>query len=172
MSRPAHFPLIIGEASCTRYGADATDPNRAGSVLRARAAAGGVSVQAAGPLDLAAATVAADAWLWLCGTDTFDHPAAHGQAALTALAAILSRAAGHRRYITGVLFDVERVDLHPESFDAVESYLRWAEQHTGEGAGVLRRAAADLSAGFDLERTRTERRLSAFASLLDVTVAS
>lgn len=153
----------------TRYGADAGDVGRAAAVLRARAAAGGLTLADADTADLAASVIAADAWLWLCKTDSFDHPAAYGPAAVAALAAILARAGGHRRYLTGEAFGVMEVDLEPESIDAAESYRSWADTVCGQPEATLRRAAADLAAGAEDALTRQEMRLAAFASLLDVT---
>lgn len=165
--RTAHFPTSGG---MTRYGAVASDLRQAAGILRARASRSDVDIlPQVSDIDLAAAVVAADAWMWLLRTDTFERAGQHGPAAVAALAAAVARAAGHRMYITGTILDDIPVDTHPDSLDAADSYRAWAGDNTPDPGAVLRRTAADLSAGAGGEMTGQERRLTGFAALLEAT---
>jgi hypothetical protein len=165
------FPVAVDGAPATRYGAAATGVADAVNVLRARAWRDGVTLAEASPVDLAAAVIGADAWMWLHHTDTLERPATHGRAAVASLAAILARAAGHRTYVTGDVFDDLPVDVRPDAAGMVDAYWAWLADHLGPGAvdAVFRRAAADLAAGAGDATTTDEHTVTAFAALLDAT---
>jgi hypothetical protein len=167
-SQTATFPLD-GDTPHTRYGAGAGDLASAAGVLRARATAGGVTLLDTSEVDLAAAVIAADAWLWTLNTGDLRHPATHGPGAVAVLAAALARAAGHRRYITGTVLDDVTPAVSGEAVELIDSYRRWATSQVGapSGSAVLRRAAADLSAGHGIARAGRELELVRLASLID-----
>lgn len=182
-----HFPLE-GDPPATRYGAPAQDLIQAAGVLRARTAKMSKGeVSTAEECDLAAAVIAADAWMWLLKADSLNRASQHGPAAVAALAAALSRAAGHKspqkaekhdgvaashpngeeQDVQHMLADAEAL-LDPEALAAAESYYIWASSMCNAPHEAIMRAAADLSAGSGQELTREERRLAQFAELLNI----
>lgn len=166
----AAFPIPDrGGQPITRFGAVAQDVPGAAAVLRARAAANGVTLTAATPVDLAAAVVAADAWVFVTGAHDLRRPAVHGPGAVAALAGALARAAGHRRYVTGAVLDEVPGDVESDTITLIDAYRTWVCALLGQDAvgATLRRAAADLSLAYGVARAGRELDLVVFAATLD-----
>lgn len=128
----------------TRFGSALSSPTAAAALLRARAAAAGASITAATSTDLVAAVVGAEGWMCAFGTDSLAVPVRHGTSAVSALAAILTRAAG--------LADVHAAPLLASASNDVavlrrlEVLAAWAQDMIGDSAPeAMRRAAGDLS---------------------------
>jgi hypothetical protein len=165
------FPLPDADGTAvTRFGATATDLHRAAGTLRAWAGRSGVELCETSDIDLAAAVVAADAWLWVLRSTSFTRAATHGPGAVAALAATLARAAGHRLYVVGETLEDVSPMVDPDAIELCEHYRRWAGAQLGaeRAAGVLRRAGADLAAGRDQARAGRELDLARLGALLDV----
>jgi hypothetical protein len=112
-------------------------------VLRAKASAVGLALHEVSDVDLAAAAIAADAWMLVTHATSLERPAAQGAAAVRALTAVLSRAAGDA-------FDepdeTVEASLDPALVSAADGYALWASSQLGEdGPEALRRAASDLA---------------------------
>jgi hypothetical protein len=144
MTANEHLPDAEGTTMTTRFGSSLHSPTAAAALLRARAAAAGAAVVTASPLDLVAAVVGAEGWMCAFATNSLAVPVRHGGTAVTALAAILTRAAG--------LAEVHGVPLlAAASNDAavlrrLELMADWADRMIGPDAPeALRRAAGDLS---------------------------
>jgi hypothetical protein len=147
------------EAGVSRYGSVSSDPARASALLRAKASAHGLELAIASKLDLTSAAIAADAWVLVLRTDSFDNPRQHGEPAVRALAAILSRAAG--RSLVAYPVEAWRCASEPDALLAAAGHGRWATSALGRGAGeALRLAASDLAAA------GTHSPLTSFAELL------
>jgi hypothetical protein len=150
--------------STTRFGSSLQSPTAAAALLRARAAAAGAGVVQATEVDLVAAVVGAEGWMYAFGTDSLAVPVRHGGSAVSALAAILTRAAG--------LAEVHSVPvLAAASSDAkvlrrLEMLADWSERMIGEEAPeALRRAAGDLSVA--CEDVRIERVVGTLTIIAD-----
>lgn len=154
------------ELGITRYGAMADFPGSACSVLRAKAAAHGIELEKASPVNLTAAAIGAEAWSVICRTSSLDTPSRYGPSAVRALAAILTRSAGQS------LDDEEWIPTgkcatSPELIRAAESHGRWALKNLApeDASLALRRAARDLY-------TEDESTFSSYAQLLTIVADS
>lgn len=164
------FPLQDPDFSWrTRYGASADSVVAAAAVLRARTVSNRVELAGAGDADLAAAAIGADAWMWITGAEDLNRPAQYGPGAVAVLAAILARAGGHRRYVTGEVLDDVTPLVSPDAVELVEAYRDWVGGQLGGVActPVLLRAAADLSAGRRDARAGVELDLVRMAALFE-----
>lgn len=135
----------------TRFGAPLDSPAHSAATLRAAAARYGLHLGPAGTADLAAAVVAADAWLLVTGAPTFGAAASCGPGAAGSLAAVFARAAGQP--VTGVVvasdLGVAPTALIAGLEESARSWLAWVDEVVGPAAtgDVLRRAAVDLCWG-------------------------
>lgn len=144
-----HRSLGLDSSPTTRFGATSDVLQRSAGVLRARASRAGLELRPASTVDLAAAVVAVDSWMAVLRTPTLDQPARHGRAAVRALAAALSRSAGHG----GPVEPVEPCGATDDLLDLAAGHARWAAAILGveSAAEALRRSASDLYVGGDLE---------------------
>jgi hypothetical protein len=158
-----HHELVgsfdLDGVSITAFGSSRHSPIAAAALLRATAAAAGARLHDASTVDLVAATIAAECWMSALNAKNLTQPVRHGTAAVAALAALLARAAGIAEVqdcpaLAGAEQDVKMIHQ-------VENLAKWATTVVGVDASeVLRRAAADLSAGSN------DSRLEAMAGLL------
>lgn len=81
------------------YGGEATSLQEAAAPLIQLAEGNGVHDKGATPLDLQAAVCGAQLWCSKYNTTTFNYPRVHGLQAVSELANILARAAGHRTLV-------------------------------------------------------------------------
>lgn len=147
--------------TATRFGSPARPIEAPAALLRARAAASGLVLRPAPPVDLLAAAVTADAWAVLLGASSLDEVRAHGEAATAVLAAALARAAGY----PGPLVEVPLEDCAsaPEQLRLAEQHRCWAGELCPDAPGqVLMRAGADLYAA------GAGTRLAAYGALLQL----
>lgn len=131
----------------TRFGAPSRPVDVPAGVLRARAAATGLRLLPAPPVDLLAAAVVADAWCALLGGALLDDAKAHDDAARRVLAAALARAAGYPGEIIEV--PLEDCATAPEWLRLADAHRAWVHELCPDAPGqVLVRAGSDLfSAG-------------------------
>lgn len=138
----------------SRYGSRSSSVESAAAWLRAVAARHGVECTPADRVDLAAACVAADAWMLLVGGDGVALDCAYraGGPAVRSAGALLARAAGHGKRSPVVPHRGAMACISTESAAAawlaeLELLGQWASHHCQAQAGeVLRRAATDLAA--------------------------
>lgn len=130
----------VNETLVTGFGAALGSPQQTAAVLRARASAAGVNLQAASVPDLAAAVLAAHCWTVLCThqSPTGSMPVVHA----AALAPVLLRVGGHPQPVSTNPAVSDLPDLSAAQLSQVVPVARWALQHGGTAA--LRAAAADL----------------------------
>lgn len=143
--------VIVRYPDSTRFGAPARPIEAAGSVLRARASANGVTLRPVMPVDLLGAVIAADAWSALLGGASFERPATFGADATMVLAAILSRAAGYPSAVMDAV--VEDCAQSADMLCMVDQHLAWASELCPDAPGlVLMRAGSDLLAAGSISR--------------------
>lgn len=152
----------LPDVPVTRYGSPRLPLTAAGAVLRARAVRAGVSPSQVGGVDLAAACIAADAWMALTGAAGLDRPQQHGAPALAVAAALLARASGCGEEASEVsTWDCPSAEW---LLALAEEHGQWALDLVGDDACLaLERAAWDLTAGGE------GTAFSAYAALLAIT---
>jgi hypothetical protein len=152
--------LVAGDKSVvTAFGSSRRSPIAAAALLRATAAAAGAGLRDASDVDLVAATIAAECWMSALNAKSLAQPVRYGTPAVAALAALLARAAGIAEVQECPALAAAEQDV--DKIRQVEMLGGWAVQLLGvEAPEVLRRAAADLSAG------SLDFRLEAMAGLL------
>lgn len=129
----------------TRFGSPSLPAEAASGVLRARARSRGVKLAQADMVDLAAAAVAADAWVALTGARSLDAAAGWGRNATAAVAALLARAAGHPSPLAEA--PLEDCPVSDDLLRLAEYHWEWAGLLApGRAGDVLLRAASDLMA--------------------------
>lgn len=153
----------------SRFGTPSTPIERTAGWLRARASAAGMQLREASHVDLASACIGADAWMAVYASTrpevSLDQPRRAGEQAVSAAAAIFTRACGQSGVATvdPSLEEVsqERID---EWLPVAEGLTRWAKDEIGATAAAtaLRYAATDLCAA------GVGSPAAAFASLLVV----
>lgn len=129
----------------TRFGAPARPVEAPAGVLRARAAATGLSLRHAPPVDLLAAALVADAWCALLGGVRLEDARVQDDAARGVLAAALARSAGY----PGPLVEVPLDDVAgaPEWLRLADEHRAWVHELCPDAPGqVLMRAGSDLYA--------------------------
>jgi len=145
----------------TRFGAPSRPIEAATALLRARAAASGLALRPAPPVDLLAAAVTADAWAAVLGASSLDEVRAHGAAATAVLAAALARAAGYPGSVVEV--PLEDCASSPEFLRLAEQHRCWVGELCPDAPGqVLMRAWPDLYAA------GAGTRLAAYGALLQL----
>jgi hypothetical protein len=97
----------------------------------------------------AAVMVGVDAWMFALAAADLEAPARHGTAAVSALARLLSRAAGHA--MTDEPADTGVV-VHDIVATQAEAYSQWIRGIGLDVAAVLSCSASDLAFGADNER--------------------
>lgn len=135
----------MGESMLTtRFGSSLQSPTAAAAMLRARAAAAGAEIRPASPTDLVAAVIGAEGWMSAFTSTSLAVPVRHGNVAVNALAAILTRAAGLAEAHDAPLVATASNDT--EVLRRLEELAHWAERMIGpEAPDALRRAAGDLA---------------------------
>jgi hypothetical protein len=129
----------------TRFGAPARPVEAPSGVLRARAAATGVVLRHAPPVDLLASAVVADAWCALHGGARLEDARLQDEASRRVLAAALARSAGY----PGPLVEVPLDDVAsaPEWLRLADEHRAWVHELCPDAPGqVLMRAGSDLYA--------------------------
>jgi hypothetical protein len=133
--------------SSTRLGSSTADPVQAAAVLRAWASRLGHPVAAAQPVDLVAATVAADGWAFALGADSLTQAASFGPASLGAISAAVARAAGYPEPTMPLLPGPDASERRlPGLRTAVRDWKAWAELQLGRrnAESAIAAAAGDL----------------------------
>lgn len=121
-----------------RYGSNTSSLAAATNPLRQAAERNGIILREASPVDLAAAAYGAEQWCHAFRTRTLDYPGVHGEEAVMALAAILSRASGQRQP-TGIAAPcLPQDDIWEQLTDQLPASDRWE---------VARRVLGDLGYG-------------------------
>lgn len=132
--------------SVTRFGSPSRPVESASALLRVSAAAAGVDLHHAGPVDLLAASVGADAWCVLTGRTGFDAVHLLDDPPRRVLAAVLTRSAGVGGSVCQL--PVDECATSPALLRLAEEHLSWAHELCPDAADlVIVKAASDLSAG-------------------------
>lgn len=143
--RPENESMSVLFPESTRFGAPARPVDAPAGVLRARAAATGLIVMYAPPVDLLAAAVVVDAWCALLGGVSLEDARVQDESARGVLAAALARSAGY----PGQLVEVPLDDLvsAPEWLRLADEHRAWVYELCPDAPGqVLLRAGSDLYA--------------------------
>lgn len=161
--------LLPETAELTRYGEPVETPRWSARVLRALAARHGLGVRPVTEVHddaLTAAVIAADAMMYLTGSEQLDHVGAHSTGAARTFARVLFRAAGGdvrsapSMRLSGPPGGLMETDAHE-----IARYVDWALTLVGpDRAPQVLRIAAD-----DLGRDTAGGRFVAFAALLEET---
>lgn len=130
----------------TRFGSQLSGVRQAAGVLRAMAVRHNLVVQEADAVDLAAAVVGADAWMFATGAESLEQPGRFGRRATSVLTRVLLRASGvappgRQGPLVEMSCDDEAVLVQ------VDEYRRWAWHLVGEHAPEVLLAAAEDLAG-------------------------
>jgi hypothetical protein len=139
---PSIQPLRSG---VTRLGGPAV-PALAVVPLRERALTAGLVVHRVDDSVAAAAVAASEAWLALTGAFDFSTPAGYGPDAVTVLAAVLQRAAGHSAPLATTAPLIATAPTCPDPLlSAAEDLSVWLRSVTGDDfAAVVATVAEDL----------------------------
>jgi len=153
----------------SRFGTPSTPVERTAGWLRAKASAAGMELREATTVDLASACIGGDAWITVYATNrseiSLDQPRRAGEQAVSAAAAIFTRACG---LSSAIVVDPSLEEISQERINewlpVAEGLARWARKEVGAKGGVaaLRNAATDLCAA------GVATPAAAFASLLTV----
>jgi len=155
------FPERFRFPDVTRFGSPARPVEAIAGVLRMRASASGVALLPAGPVDLLAAAVTADAWCALLGGLRLDDAKTQDETARRVLAASLARAAG---------YPGEVVEVPLEECASAPDLLRLAEQHASWAWELCPDAPEQVlvRAGSDLFAAGSGTRFAAYGALLQL----
>jgi len=126
----------------TRYGSNKYNIVEASSIIRARALALGINVKKVNSDDLLASSVALDAWTYITKHDFTSRELRDLD---PALAAIISRAAGHPLPIMAVTFRPSELN---NDFKLAEDYAAWINSFEGiYPPEIFHKIASDLARG-------------------------
>jgi len=141
-------PDTLDSSDQTRFGSVTSDLSQAASILRAQAMRRGMVIEQCSAVDLAAAVIAADAWMMIAAATELYQAPEYGRVAGEVYMNILLRAAGCGGDNPNL---GSRPDERDAAISAADGYRRWATALLGpEAPEALRRAAGDLcSAGDD-----------------------
>lgn len=129
----------------TRFGAPSRPVDAPSGVLRARAAATGLVLRHAPPVDLLAAAVVADAWCAVLGGARLEDAKSQNEASRRVLAAALARAAGYPGEIVEV--PLEECATAPQWLRLADAHCAWVHELCPDAPSqVLMRAGSDLFA--------------------------
>jgi hypothetical protein len=129
----------------TRYGSPRIPAASACSVLRSHALKSNIVMLPATTVDMAAASLAADAWAALTGTSTIGNARNYGKSAVTVLAACIARACGQPG--SNPVNYATQFASSDDSLRLVSEHAAWATEMCPDASRlVLSRAASDLLA--------------------------